>query len=530
MKKVVLLAINAKYVHSSLSVWVIADGIKKYARLPYDVSVIEATIHQQGSDIADMVAASAPDVIGVSTYIWNAGMMPEILSLLRERLPDVVIVLGGPEASHNADFWLERGADHVLPGEGEHTFPAFLDGCHGDSSINANGQENRPLDSLDNMDDYIDALDGRIAYLETSRGCPFQCAFCLSSGSGVRFFPIETAKKWLQQLSKSNARTIKLVDRTFNCDAGRAYELFEYVINLDTACCFHFEVAADLFDERTLELLSTAPPGRIQLEAGLQSFFEPALKAASRKTDLRKAEQNIRTLLRGQNIHTHVDLIAGLPFEELHDFQDGFDRAYSLGAHTLQLGFLKLLHGSELRRQAESLGILFDEEAPYEIRSSKWLSPEDIQVLKHTENALQHTYNKSRFLSTVEYVLSVSGLRPSYFYRELGKAAPNHGTYLEVYAVQVHDFCIRQPGVSKNELHDRMVCDWLSMVKGKNMPDFMRNRDSRQGKLLETAANRLGHKMRREEATILSSGRGVFVDSENRDPVTGLYRVHQITK
>ena len=536
MSKTVILAINAKYVHSSLSVWVLAEGVSRYARKRQEVKIVEATINQCNNDIADKVIAHMPDIVSVSTYIWSAGKLPELLKLLRERLPEAVFVLGGPEASHNAEFWLDQGADFVLRGEGERSLPALLDALDINADIGSipglcrkahiNPAVEPPEEYIDPYSDaYFSALGGRIAYIETSRGCPFQCAFCLSAGSAVRFFPLDAVKEKLYRLSKSDTQTIKLVDRTFNCNAERAYELFEYIISLDTSCCFHFEVAADLFDERTLLLLCAAPPGRIQLEAGLQSFFEPALKASLRQTDIEKAESNIRTLISAGNIHIHLDLIAGLPYETLPDFQNSFDRAYALGAHTLQLGFLKLLHGSALRAQAESLGILYSQKPPYEFESSPWLSMDDIATLKQAEDSLQHTNNKGRFLSALRYVLSASGLRPFAFYRALGEAAPNHGMPLCDYARQLYDCCVRLPGVDADELKDYMTCDWLAMVKGENMPPFLRTVLKRQKQVAAAAEKQLGHKLRRNETAILRSGKGVFVDSEARNPVTGLYKL-----
>ena len=544
MSKVVLLSINAKYVHSSLAVWVIAAGVSKYAVFPHSVSIVEATINQPDPIIAEQIMAHQPDFIGISAYIWNARKLPGLLKLLRELLPDALQVLGGPEASNNADYWLACGADYVLCGEGEYTLPILLDreskgtapllsaDCDKYPDTEEGMQRNRPRDSHTHQTvdpyspEYFARLAGRIAYIETSRGCPFQCAFCLSAGSGLRFFPVDTAKEQLRKLSESGTHTVKFVDRTFNCETRRAYELFEYIIALDTTCCFHFEVAADLFDARTLELLATAPPGRIQLEAGLQSFFEPALTAASRQTNLDKAQQNIRALLRERNIHIHIDLIAGLPYETLHDFQDSFDRAFILGAHTLQLGFLKLLHGSVLREQAESMGISYAKEAPYEILCSPWLSQEDIQILKQTENALQHTYNKCRFLSTLEYVRSTTKMRPFSLFQSLGETAPNHGTQLDKYAVQIYDFCVKLSGVDRDELCDRMTYDWLGMVKGRNMPDFLKHQDSRRSIAVDIAKKQLGREPRRDEVAVLRSGKGIFADSENRDPVTGLYTVY----
>jgi len=532
MSKVVLVAINAKYVHSSLSVWVIAAGVLKYARLPHDVRVVEATINQSCASVVDAVAVHKPDVIGISTYIWNAGKLSELLGSLRTQLPDTLIVLGGPEASNNMDYWLKSNADHVMCGEGEYCFPQFLDKYDKkkhiesfSSSSPSDADYDAPVDPYTSA--YFDALDGRLAYIETSRGCPYHCTFCLSAGSVVRYFPLDSVKKQILKLSQSNTKTIKFVDRTFNCNSTRAYELFEYVIGLDASCRFHFEVAADLFDECVFSLLKTAPPGCIQFEIGLQSFHEPALKASSRQMDMEKAEQNIRTLLDMQNIHIHIDLIAGLPFETSTDFMSSFDRAYSLSAHTLQLGFLKLLHGCELRTQAEVLGLQYMSEPPYEIVSSPWMSADDILTLKKAENALQNTRNKGRFLSTLDYVLSATGMRPFALMNSLGTAAPNHGTQLENYATQVYDFCTSLPGVDSEALKDYMVFDWLGMVKGKNTPPILKNNDINHRHIAEKAEKMLGRMLRREEIAVLRSGKGVFVDSNDRDPVTGLYRVYK---
>ena len=341
----------------------------------------------------------------------------------------------------------------------------------------------------------------------------------------MRLFPLDTVKNRILKLSQSGTHTIKFVDRTFNCNTNRAYELFGYVIGLNTKCTFHFEVAADLFDERTISLLATAPHGKIQLEIGVQSLYEAALKASTRQTDLKKAENNIKALLQAQNIHIHVDLIAGLPYETLEEFKNSFNRAYALNAHTLQLGFLKLLHGSALREQADDLGIRYTTQPPYEITSSPWLSAEDLQALKQAENALQHTFNKGRFLSTLKYVIYASKLSPFSFYHSVGAAAPNHGTQLEEYIDQIYSYCAGLPGVDSNELQDHLIYDWLGMVKGKNTPTFLKNHDSRREHVERAAEKLLGRKPGRGEVAVLHSGKGIFVDSRNRDKVTGLYKV-----
>ena len=519
---VTLLAVNTKYVHSSLAAWYLASGIATHCRQEHAVKIVEATINQSSEQIAALVIAQNPDVIGISTYIWNASLLPELCVRLRHGLPKAKIVLGGPEAAHNAAHWLERGADYVLRGPGEHRFAALLDALAEDNTT--------IIDTTKTVDpyssDYFHALGGRIAYIETSRGCPFRCAYCLSGESELRFIPLRAAKEQIAKLAFSGTRTIKFVDRTFNANLQRACEIWEYSLALGSDCRFHFEVAADLFDEKSMSLLSRAAPGRIQLEIGLQSFHEPALAAVRRKTDLTKVEKNIRRLLAPGNIHVHVDLIAGLPYETLAAFEQSFRRAYALGAHTLQLGFLKLLHGSKLRSDAESLGLVYHKTPPYEIIRNPWMSESDFRYLKIAENALQHTYNQGRFLSTLDYVLSASQLSPLCLFRETGEAAFHEATPLDTYAAQLYQYFVSLPNVKAELLRDRMLCDFLRMTKGNSMPAFLKGHGKKQRQAVEFANEALARSICAKEAAVLSTGKGVYADSQKQNPVTGLYPLY----
>jgi len=550
---VTLLAINAKYVHSSLAVWYLTNGVKKYAQKPHTIKVVEATINQKMDDIVAQVVAQKPDLLGISTYIWNIGMLPELLEAICRQLPDVKIVLGGPEASCNAEYWVKNGADYVLRGEGERSFPSLLDAlfendreglrrisglCFSEKAAFFENIEKNPCNGTEDgeyvspySEEYFQALSGRIAYMETSRGCPFSCAYCLSGSStsgfpsGVRFFPMEEVKAQIDKLSQSGTRTIKFVDRTFNCHAERAYDIMEYIIGLETDCCFHFEVAGDLFDERTLALLQAAPPGRIQLEIGIQSFHIPTLEAVSRKTNLEKIEKDCQKLLSGKNIHIHVDLIAGLPFETLSVFQNSFDRAYAMGAHTLQLGFLKLIHGSRLRERAKEWGILYEETPPYEIIRNAWLSEKELDVIRCVENAIQHTYNKGRFLSVLRYAMAASGCGAMRFFQGLGEKVKNQAMPLEKYAEEIFHYCADFEKVDKNKLMDAMICDLLGMTKGKCMPPFLKKSGKLRKQVVLIADKQLGRRIDFDEAAVLSTGKGVYADSTIQDPVTGLYRL-----
>ena len=523
--KVTLLSINAKYVHSSLAVWYLAAAAEKYSAVKHDVKVVESTINQNIDGIIERAVAGNPDLIGISVYIWNVKLLPELLAGIRRQLPNATIVLGGPEVTHNAEYWLQNGANYVIQGEGERSFPALLDELSRykiDDKITVCNEYINPF-----SDEYFASLGGRIAYIETSRGCPFDCAYCLSGSSGVRFFPIDAVKEQIRKLSESGTRTVKFVDRTFNCNPKRAYEILDFIIHLDTDCCFHFEIAADLLTEEILTFLRSAPVGRIQLEIGIQSFHQLTLDAVSRKTDLIKAEDNIKKLLTIGNIHIHIDLIAGLPYESLEIFADSFNRAYSLGAHMLQLGFLKLLHGSKLRQQAENWGIIYYNEPPYQIISNPWLNAENLKILETVEDALQHTYNKGRFLSVLKYVLGVSELSPFALFRGLGEYVSAHAMPLKEYAEKVYYYCSGLPNVDIDKLRDCMVCDLLGMVKGKNMPHILKTCGEKRRQAVNYASKRLGRTVDYDEAEVLTTGEFVYVDGSVSDSITGLYEVRK---
>jgi len=517
---ITLLAINSKYVHSSLAVWQLASGLRMHCRQPHDVNVIEATINQDCAQIVARIIAQQPDVLGISTYIWNAGMLPQLLVLLRAQLPSLTIVLGGPEPSHNKEHWLANGADYVITGAGEQPFAALIDSLAGDT----NNSTPLPVDPY--SEDYFRTLGGRIAYIETSRGCPFCCTYCLSGESKLEFLSLDMVKAQITKLAFSGTRTIKFVDRTFNANAQRAYNIWAHVLSLDSDCCFHFEVAADLFNETSLQLLSRAAPGRIQLEIGLQSFHQPTLAAVQRSTNLELAEENIRCILAHGNIHVHVDLIAGLPHESLAAFAQSYNRAYALGAHKLQLGFLKLLHGSKLRSQAQTLGLVYQQEPPYEIISSPWMSENDLQWLNIAENALQHTYNQGRFLSALDYVLSASQLAPLDLFHGMGSAVLHQATPLAEYTMQLYAYFGTLPHVDKKALRDHLRCDLLRTTRGQCMPAFLQCDGKARKQVMQRASEMLARPISAKETAVLEDGRGVYIDSTQRNPVTGLYPIY----
>lgn len=551
-------AINSQYIHSSLAPWYLAAAAKAYCQQPVDVMVLEHTINQTDDAIVEAVAACPATVIGFSCYIWNITTIRRLLPRLAERRPEVVWLLGGPEVSFHPEEVL-RGLPMVTflqAGEGERPFARLLD-ClaagYTDGELSAipglcfrtstGGIVTQPPFRTTEeppspyTDAYFEALHGRIAYLETSRGCPFSCAFCLSGRQDqVRFFSLERAKTDILRLANAGCQTVKLVDRTFNCHKKRCYELLSFMIaqygtGIPPGVCFHVEVAADLFDDRTLTLLETAPPGLIQIEAGLQSFQPDTLQAVTRKTDVEAICRVITRLLRMQNMHVHIDLIAGLPYEGWDGFSESFDKAYALQPHMLQLGFLKLLYGSRLRAEAVEYGYKYHTDPPYELISSRWITEQELEHLHASEDALERLYNSGRFRLTLSYLLKQTGWRPFDLFTWFGEYAAQAGTSgmsLDAYTALVLEWFSAAPGVDPLRLRDMLVCDHLRSHQGGLLPPCLRREDRRPRQLIRRLAGGSGRSdgVKRAAAVLYSQhDRLVAVEyrEEQRDPVTGWY-------
>ncbi len=408
MKKVVLVGLNAKYTHTNPAI----RSLAQYARRP-EVESREFTINQPLGQVAHELAALGAAAYGFSAYIWNI----EYIRALAERLPGIIL-LGGPEASSAPEEYL-RFADYVIKGEGEEAFRAFVDRLLGGEDVRKTPslcyfeegeyRENPPapqvnLEALPQPYGDLAHLKGRLIYYESSRGCPFRCAYCLSSLSGgVRYASVSKVAADLDAFVAAGAMKVKFVDRTFNANPARAREIFRHVIERGGESEFHFEIAADLLDEPTCALLRTARPGQIQLEIGVQSTHAPTLRAISREQDFAHTARMVRQLVAGKNLHLHLDLIAGLPLEGLEDFCRSMDDVLALGAEKVQLGFLKVLKGSKMQEIEGQYGILYDARAPYEVRATAHLSAEELRALHKVEYLLERTYNSGLFRMVVDY-------------------------------------------------------------------------------------------------------------------------------
>ena len=533
------------------------SGVEMYGQVSHDISVGEYTVNQPLREVADKLIREQADVYAFCTYIWNARYLQALIPLIRRAVPSCKVVVGGPEVSFRPhDAAKALNADFVLIGEGEESFPKLLDtiaeqgcfenvpGCRferdGEAVVTAvKALQNLPPNPY--TDAYFQALGGRIAYLEGSRGCPFSCAFCLSGREdALRLFPLERVKADILLLANAGVRTVKFVDRTFNCHKQRCLDIIQFILSeygkhIPTDVCFHFEIAADLFDEETLAVLETAPKGLFQMEAGLQSFHPETLAAVTRKTDLSRLCANIRRLIAMGNIHIHIDLIAGLPLEDIGTFQRSFNQAYALAPHMLQLGFLKLLYGSSLRQSVAENGYVYSSMPPYEVTASRWMSVEDFGLLHRVEDVLERLYNSGRFSETLCYVLRVSGLSPFELFRGMAvflleRGIDTAGITLDMYTEHAQMYFLGLNGVCADVLHDYMVCDSLSSKRLNRLPLCLYTPDRRVAKIarqLSDASDKTGIK---RGIAVLRAKKDMVavVEYTHSDPVTGRYPIRML--
>ena len=419
--KVLLAAVNAKYIHSNLAIYSLKANCGAYES---QVKLMEYSINQYPEDIFQNLYQERADVICFSCYIWNIGMIEQVAGWLHQVAPHIRIWFGGPEVSFDVAERLESRlfVEGIMYGEGEDTFRDMMAVWNGDKDIrDVSGIGYRQTDGricIHPARDFVDMsrlnfvytrpedFKNKIIYYETSRGCPFQCSYCLSSvEKKVRFRDLELVKKELQQFIDWEIPQVKFVDRTFNCKREHSMEILKFIKAQDKGKTnFHFEVTADLLNDEELEFMAGLRPGLIQLEIGVQSTNPETLKEVRRYVSFEKLSEIVRRIHAGGNIHQHLDLIAGLPFEDLHRFKQSFNDVYALKPEQLQLGFLKVLKGSYMREQADTYGLIYRPEPPYEIMATRWLSYDDLLVLKSVEEMVEVYYNSRQFENSLDWL------------------------------------------------------------------------------------------------------------------------------
>ncbi len=405
--KTILVAINAKYEHESLAAWYLKAACRKSG---LDLTVLQHSINDSVQKIWTAILDEEPDVACFSCYIWNRILVQNLIADLKKVRPDTVVVVGGPEVCYDeaaADF-KAYGADYVIRGEGESRLPRLLLQLEGKAGSGEASWQDEGREAEDFVSpfipEYLERVRDRIAYIESSRGCPYNCSYCLSSiDRGLRCFPLEEVYQGIDALVGAGARVIKFIDRSFNVHR-HALEIWEYIRKFSPeTITFHFEVNPDRLSDRQMEALAAMPPGLMQIEAGIQSTNLETLKAISRSMDVDRALENLKKIMAWGNIHVHTDLIAGLPFEDMDSFKESFNAVYAVRTHHLQLGFLKLLHGTRIRREAEKHQYRFRSYPPYEVLSNRYLTAKDILTLKGIEEVLDRFYNSGRLNLTLAY-------------------------------------------------------------------------------------------------------------------------------
>ena len=421
-KKILLTAINAKYIHSNLAVY----SLKKYAEdTGADIEIAEYTINQYVTDIVQSIYLKKPQVIAFSCYIWNRDHVGRVIEDIVRVLPDTEIWVGGPEGAYNAAAFMEEYPEitGIMIGEGENIFKNLVYYYTQEAPLLSEikgiiyrNRENgkvitNPTEPLLDMSsipfpyDNLELFRNKIIYYESSRGCPFSCSYCLSSiDKKLRFRNTELVKRELKIFIDNNIPQVKFVDRTFNCKKSHAMEIWKFILEQDNGITnFHFEISADLLDEEALELLSRMRPGLVQFEIGVQSTNPMTIAEIDRTMNTERLKTVVGRINGFGNIHQHLDLIAGLPYEDFDSFKKSFNDVYAMKPEQLQLGFLKVLSGAEMELRAESYGLVYSSHPPYEVLYTKWLSYDEILKLKKIEQVVEIYYNSRQFTNTISY-------------------------------------------------------------------------------------------------------------------------------
>ena len=548
--KILLVACNAKYIHSNLAVYDLQAYASDYAD---HIVLKEYTINQQKDDIMRDIYLEHPDVVCVSCYIWNLSFVKELMADLIKILPGADFWAGGPEVSYDAEKFLTENSEFkgVMVGEGEETFkelagyyveknPQDLKNmtgiCYrdGDQIIHNGWRQIMDLSSIPFIYKDLSEFKNRIIYYESSRGCPFSCSYCLSSiDKKLRFRDTETVKKELQFFIDNKVPQVKFVDRTFNCKHDHAMAIWKYINEHDNGVTnFHFEISADLLREEELQEMSTMRTGLIQLEIGVQSTNPDTIKAIHRTMDFEKLKGIVDRIHSFGNIHQHLDLIAGLPYEDYDSFRHSFNDVYALKPQQLQLGFLKVLKGSHMMEMCREYGIVYKTQEPYEVLSTKWLDYDHVLKLKTVENMVEVYYNSGQFQNTLEYLenffqdaFSIYE-RLGSFYMEKGYGDVSH-TRMRRYEILL-EFLEDVPEISMDQVKDQMVYDLYLRENLKSRPGFARDQKPFERQVWDFRKREKVAKNAHVE--VFADGTVLLFNYADRDPLTNNAHVTDVTK
>lgn len=463
--------------------------------LDFQGDIKEFSINDRVENILEGIIEEKPDVVAFSCYIWNMEFVNRLAELIKLVDPNIEILYGGPEVSYEGKEFLENHeGEYVIVGEGEKTFREFVLYKLGEGKIEdikglnykRDGKvfENPKRPEMDMNElvfpyTYEEDINNKIVYYEASRGCPFKCKYCLSSVMhGVRFLDVERVKKELKYFMERGLKLVKFVDRTFNCNREYTVELLKYLSEQDTETRFHFEVAADLLTEEQIEILNNAPKGRFQLEVGVQTTNNEVLHNINRYITYENIKEKVLKVASGKNVMQHLDLIAGLPGEDLESFKKSFNDVHAIRPDEIQLGFLKLLKGSSMREEAEKWGIVYSPYAPYEIIRSKDISYEELLLLKKVEAMVDKYYNSCKFNNVIKFFLNIYE-KPFDFYYDLAMFFEEKGNFkrsignVEYYKILLDFYLEKIGGEDEGLFKEVLKFDYLCFNKKRWLPDFL---------------------------------------------------------
>lgn len=502
--KILLTALNSKFIHSNLAV----RYLKSYTKeLCYNCTIREFTINDRMENILEEIIGEKPNIVAFSCYIWNIEYIESLSVLIKIVDPSIKILYGGPEVSYDScNILKSMSGEYIIIGEGEDTYYEFVKlhikyfncetGHDNDKFFESlksisglcfkwkdNVILNRERKVMD-MNKIIfpyeedDDLKNKIVYYEASRGCPFSCKYCLSSTTHkVRFLDIERVKREIKFFMDKNIALIKFVDRTFNCNPEFTMELWKFIIECDTQTIFHFEISADIITEDEIRLLKKCPKGRIQFEVGVQTTNERVLNNINRYVKFKDIEDKVKKIKKGNNIKQHLDLIVGLPGENFQSFKKSFNKVYLLESEEIQIGFLKLLKGSPMRKEAKKWGIMYSPYAPYEVLKTKEITYNEIIILKRIEHMVDKYYNSGKFKNIIKYLIhrfktpfdfyynmALFFYNRGYFSRNIS-SADYYKVFLEFHEEYFH--------FTSMELKEVIKYDYLKFNKKKWLPNFL---------------------------------------------------------
>lgn len=476
--KTLITTLNAKFIHTALSVRLLYVASCN----DFDVDFVEYTIKDSLEHICNDIIERKIDILALSCYIWNIEYIKPLCTMLKHRKPEIIIIIGGPEVTYEPQYFIENyDIDYVMSGEGEETFPLLLRQIERKEVVDVCGVSYKGYISKDvAMCDlkYVESLPSpydlkqdlndkakKILYFETSRGCPFQCQYCLSSlEKGLRFFSKEYLERQLDIVIHSGAKVVKLLDRSFNANVDHALFILKYLFeNYVEGQQFQFEINADVLQQPILDYINThAPKGLIRLEVGIQSTYEPTNRAVKRIQNFERLSEVVLELMKGGKCDLHLDLIAGLPFEDYERFKKSFDDVFAFQAKELQLGFLKLLRGTSLRVNANDYGYIYEDNAPYEMIENHWIKQDDIEKIHLAEDMLEKYWNSNKFVTSMPLIMKSQSSAFDFFY-QFGCYYESHNYKRIGYQTDELFKCINE--YTNYEYENILVKDYLKLFK-----------------------------------------------------------------